>query len=48
MIKNRFIAILLLILMVAGAILFTFYRSLWGPVITLVGIVGYFIFNRRE
>jgi hypothetical protein len=47
MIKNRFVAIVLLILMVAGAVLFTVFRSPWGPVITLIGIIGYFFFNRR-
>ncbi|NIO22508.1 MAG: hypothetical protein GTN38_00590 [Candidatus Aenigmarchaeota archaeon] len=48
MIKNKFIAVILLILMVAGAVLFTFFRSPWGPVITLIGIIGYFIFNKRD
>jgi hypothetical protein len=48
MIKNKFVAILLLILMVAGAVLFTVFRSPWGSVITLIGIIGYFFFNRRD
>lgn len=46
MIKNKFIALILLILMVAGAVMFTVFRSPWGPVLTLIGIIGYFIFNR--
>jgi|GEM_PF-2078226 len=48
MIKNKFIAVILLILMVAGAVLFTIYGSPWGPVITLIGILGYLFFNRRD
>jgi len=47
MIENKLVAILLLILMVAGAVIFTVFRSYWGPVLTLAGIVGYFLFNRR-
>jgi len=47
MIRNRFIAVILLIMMVAGAVLFTLYRSLWGPALTLIGILGYFFFNRK-
>ncbi|NIO21830.1 MAG: hypothetical protein GTN76_14150 [Candidatus Aenigmarchaeota archaeon] len=48
MIKNKFIAVILLIIMIAGAVLFTVLRSPWGPVITLIGIIGYFIFNRMD
>ncbi len=46
MIENKFLALLLLILMVAGAVLFTIFRSPWGPVLTLIGIIGYFALNR--
>jgi general stress protein CsbA len=48
MIKNKYIAIVLLVLMIAGAVLFTVFRSLWGPIITLIGICGYLLFNRGE
>jgi len=48
MIKNKFIAVILLILMVAGAVLFVLLGSPWGPVLTIIGIIGYLIFNRRD
>jgi predicted membrane protein len=47
MIENRFIAVILLILMITGAVLFTLFRSPWGPVITIAGIIGFLFFNRR-
>jgi hypothetical protein len=48
MIKNVYIAIVLLVFMISGAVLFTVFRSLWGPVITLIGVFGYLFFNRRD
>ena len=47
MIKNKFIALVLLAFLVAGAVLFTVFRSPWGPVLTIIGIAGYLFFNRR-
>ena len=46
MIENRFLAFLLLVLMVLGAVLFTIFRSPWGPALTLIGIIGYFLLNK--
>lgn len=48
MIENKAIAVILLVFLIAGALLFILYNSPLGPLFTLVGVVGYFIFNRKE
>jgi hypothetical protein len=48
MIKNRFVALAILAVLVAGTVVFLAFRSPFGPVLTLAGIVAYFIFNKKE
>ncbi|MCK4335504.1 MAG: hypothetical protein KAW40_02140 [Candidatus Aenigmarchaeota archaeon] len=48
MIENKAIAIILLILLISGTILFILYNSPIGTVLVLVGVIGYFVFNKRE
>jgi len=48
MIENRLIAVVLLIFLIAGAVLFIFFNSPLGPLFTLIGVIGYFIFNRKK
>ncbi len=48
MIKNKLIAIILLILLISGTILFILYNSPFGTLLVLIGVIGYFIFNKRE
>ena len=48
MIENKLIAIILLILLISGTILFILYNSPIGTVLVLVGVIGYFVFNKRE
>ncbi|MEE9322908.1 MAG: hypothetical protein V3U72_00015 [Candidatus Aenigmarchaeota archaeon] len=48
MIENKVIALILLILLISGTLLFLLYSSPLGPVLTLIGVIGYFIFNKRE
>ena len=47
MIENKLIAIILLILLISGTILFLLYNSPLGTVLVLGGVIGYFIFNKR-
>lgn len=48
MIKNKLIAIILLILLISGTILFILYNSPLGTLLVLIGVIGYFVFNKRE
>lgn len=48
MIENKAIAIILLILLISGTILFILYNSPIGTVLVLIGVIGYFVFNKRE
>lgn len=48
MIENKLIAIILLILLISGTILFILYNSPIGTVLVLIGVIGYFVFNKRE
>ena len=48
MIKNRLIAIILLIVLISGTLLYVINQSPLGPVLTIAGIVGFFAFNRKE
>lgn len=47
MIDNKFIAVILLVLLISGAILFLVYQSPVGPLLTLAGVIGYFVFNKK-
>jgi hypothetical protein len=47
MIKNKLVALAILAILISGTIVFAVYRSPWGPVLTLAGIVAYFIFNKK-
>ncbi|UCC91612.1 MAG: hypothetical protein JSV39_04890 [Candidatus Aenigmatarchaeota archaeon] len=47
MIENRFIALILLVILIAGTALFLLYNSPLGTVLVLAGVIGYFIFNKR-
>ena len=48
MIENKIIALILLAFLIAGAALFLLYNSPLGPVLTLIGVIGYLIFNKRD
>ncbi len=48
MIKNKFIALVILFVLLAGTLVFLVYRSPLGPVLTLIGVVAYFIFNKKD
>ena len=48
MIENKLIAIVLLIIILSGTILFILYNSPLGTLLVLIGVIGYFIFNKRE
>ncbi|MFH1236898.1 MAG: hypothetical protein V1648_00635 [Candidatus Aenigmatarchaeota archaeon] len=48
MIKNKLVALLILAVLISGTVLFAFYQSPFGPVLTLVGIAAYFIFNKKD
>ncbi len=48
MIKNKLIAIVLLILLISGTLLFILYGSPLGTVLVLIGVVGYLVFNKKE
>ncbi|MCX6817688.1 MAG: hypothetical protein NTU57_02430 [Candidatus Aenigmarchaeota archaeon] len=48
MIKNKFIALLILAVLITGTVLFAFFQSPLGPVLTLIGIATYFIFNKKD
>ena len=47
MIKNKFVAIAILAVLLAGAVLFAVYRSPFGPLLTLAGVIAYFVFNKK-
>lgn len=48
MIKNKLIAIVLLIIILSGTVLFLLYNSPFGTLLVLIGVIGYFIFNKKE
>lgn len=48
MIKNRLIALVILAVLISGTLIFLALRSPVGPVLTLIGVVAYFIFNKKE
>jgi len=48
MIKNKFVALAILLVLVAGTVVFLAFRSPFGPVLTLIGIVLYFVFNKKQ
>ncbi len=48
MIKNRLIAVILLIVLISGTLLYVINQSPFGPVLTIAGIMGFFVFNRKE
>jgi hypothetical protein len=48
MIENKLIAVVLLIILLSGTALFIFFNSPLGTVLVLAGVIGYFIFNKRE
>lgn len=48
MIENKAIAVILLVFLISGAILFIFFNSPLGPLFSLIGIIGYFVFNRKK
>jgi putative flippase GtrA len=48
MIKNKFIALGILAVLIAGTVIFALFKSALGPVLTLAGIIAYFIFNKKE
>jgi predicted RND superfamily exporter protein len=47
MIKNKFVALAILAVLLAGTALFAVYRSPLGPLLTLAGVVAYFVFNKK-
>ncbi len=48
MIKNKFIALVILFVLLTGTLIFLVYKSPLGPVLTLIGVVAYFIFNKKD
>jgi hypothetical protein len=48
MIKNKFVALAILAVLVAGTVTFVVYRSAIGPVLTIAGVLAYFFFNKKE
>ena len=48
MIKNRFVALAILFALIAGTLAFVFYKSPYGPLLTLAGIIAYFVFNKKD
>jgi cytochrome b subunit of formate dehydrogenase len=47
MIKNRLIALVILAVLITGMVLFAVYRSPFGPLLTLAGVIAYFVFNKK-
>jgi hypothetical protein len=48
MIKNKFVALAILAVLIAGTVVFAVYRSPLGPVLTLAGVLAYFLFNKKS
>lgn len=48
MIRNKFVALAILAVLIAGTAVFVLFRSLLGPVLTLAGVIAYFVFNKKE
>ncbi len=48
MIENRLVLIILLIIMLTGFVVSATVRIDIGGLIILIGVIGYFIFNKRE
>ena len=48
MIKNKLVALLILAVLIAGTVLFAFFQSPLGPVLTLAVVAAYFIFNKKD
>ncbi len=47
MIKNKLVALAILAVLISGTVVFAVYRSPLGPLLTLAGVVAYFIFNKK-
>lgn len=48
MIRNKFVALAILAVLIAGTIVFLLLKSPLGPVLTLAGVLAYFVFNKKE
>lgn len=48
MIKNKLVALAILAVLVSGTVAFLAFRSPFGPLLTLAGIVAYLFFNKKD
>jgi len=48
MINNKYIALIILVILIAGMLAFAVFRSPLGVILTLAGVISYFVLNKKE